>query len=144
MMTTDLIHRIDIAAPAEKIYRALTTEDGIRAWWTTDVQMADHAGGIATFGFFDHSTVFQMRIEQLTRPSRVRWTCVENTSADWIGTTQDFQLEPHSDGEVLVKFCHGGWKSGGDHCYYCNTTWGHLLVCLKQYVEQNVKNPYFT
>ena len=28
-MPTDLIHRIGIAAPAEKIYRALTTEEGI-------------------------------------------------------------------------------------------------------------------
>jgi uncharacterized protein YndB with AHSA1/START domain len=31
-MPIDLIHRIGIAAPAEMIYRALTTEDGIRAW----------------------------------------------------------------------------------------------------------------
>jgi uncharacterized protein YndB with AHSA1/START domain len=30
-MPTDLIHRIGIAAPAEKIYRAITTEEGIRA-----------------------------------------------------------------------------------------------------------------
>jgi len=36
-MPTDLIHRIGIAAPAETIYRAITTEGGIRAWWTTGV-----------------------------------------------------------------------------------------------------------
>ena len=29
-MPTDLIHRIGIAAPAEKIYRAITTEEDIR------------------------------------------------------------------------------------------------------------------
>jgi uncharacterized protein YndB with AHSA1/START domain len=33
-MPTSLIHRIGIAAPAETIYRAITTEEGIRAWWT--------------------------------------------------------------------------------------------------------------
>ena len=38
-MPTDLIHRIGIAALAETIYRAITTEEGIRAWWTTDVKM---------------------------------------------------------------------------------------------------------
>jgi uncharacterized protein YndB with AHSA1/START domain len=37
-MPTDLIHRIGIRAPAETIYRALTTEEGIRAWWTTAVK----------------------------------------------------------------------------------------------------------
>src|SRR2546429_3403494 len=38
-MTTELNHRIEIAASAEKIYRALTTEEGIKGWWTTDVKM---------------------------------------------------------------------------------------------------------
>ena len=63
-MPTDLIHRLGIAAPAETIYRALTTEDGIRARWTTNVKMDANAGGRAVFGFFDHSTEFQMRIER--------------------------------------------------------------------------------
>lgn len=143
-MATDLIHRVCIAAPAEKIYRAITTEEGIKGWWTTDVKMDTHAGGKAVFGFENHSIVFQMRIEQLTPPSLVRWKCEDNNSPDWIGTTQEFHLEPQTDGEVLVKFCHGGWKSGGDHCYFCNTTWGHLLVNLKTYAERDVKNPYFT
>jgi uncharacterized protein YndB with AHSA1/START domain len=143
-MSTDLIHRIGIEAPPEKIYRALTTADGIKAWWTTDVSMDAQVGGRAIFGFFNRSTVFQMRIDELTPSSIVRWTCVEGTtSPDWVGTTQEFRLEPQADGDVLLKFCHGGWERGGDHCYHCNTTWGHLLVCLKQYAERGVKNPYF-
>jgi len=143
-MPTDLIHRIGIAASAETIYRALTTEEGIQGWWTTDVKLDHHAGGKAVFGFEKHSIVFQMRIEELSPPSLVRWQCEDSNSPDWIGTTQEFQLESQPDGEVLLKFCHCGWKSGGDHCYYCNTTWGHLLVTLKQYAERGVKNPYFT
>ena len=143
-MPTDLIHRINIAAPAEKIYDALTTEEGVRGWWTTDVKMDSRVGGKAIFAFMGHSVEFQMRIEQLTPPSLVRWQCVGGSSPDWVGTTQEFRLEPADDGEVLLKFCHGGWKSGGDHCYYCNTTWGHLLVTLKNYAERGVKQPYFT
>ena len=143
-MPTDPIHRIGIVAPVEKIYRALTTEEGIRGWWTTDVKMDAQVGGKAVFGFQNHSIVFQMRIEQLTPPSFARWKCEESNLPDWTGTTQEFELEPQPDGEVLLKFRHGGWKSGGDHCYYCNTTWGHLFVTLKQYVERGVKNPYFT
>ena len=142
-MSTDLIHRIGIEAPAEKIYRAITTEEGIKGWWTTDVKMDSQAGGKAVFGFEKHSIVFKMIIEELKPPSLVRWKCQENSSLDWIGTTQEFCLESQADGEVLLKFCHGGWKSGGDHCYYCNTTWGHLLVTLKNYAERGIKNPYF-
>jgi uncharacterized protein YndB with AHSA1/START domain len=142
-MPADLIHRVEIAASAEKIYRAITTEEGIKGWWTTDVKMDTHAGGKAVFGFENHSIVFQMVIEQLTPPSLVRWRCEDSNSPDWIGTTQEFQLEASKAGKVLLKFCHGNWKSGGDHCYYCNTTWGHLFVTLKDYAERDVKNPYF-
>jgi uncharacterized protein YndB with AHSA1/START domain len=142
-MPTDLIHRIDIFAPLEKIYAAITTEDGIRAWWTKDVKMDQRIGGEAEFGFFDHTTVFKMQIEQLIPPVIVRWKCIDGNSLDWIGTTQEFKLEPQTEG-VLLKFCHGGWERGGDHCYFCNTTWGHLLVGLKTYVEHGVKAPYFT
>ena len=122
-MATDLIHRICIAAPAQKICRAITTEEGIKGWWTTDVKRDANEGGRAVFGFENRSVIFQMRIKQMAASSIVRWECEESTSPDRIGTTQEFRLELQSDGEVLVKFCHGGWKSGGDHCYYCNTTW---------------------
>ena len=76
-MVTDLIHRLGIAAPpAEKIYRALTTEEGIKSWWTTDVKMEAHVGGKAVFGFENRLVEFQMRIEQLTPPTHVRWQCL--------------------------------------------------------------------
>jgi uncharacterized protein YndB with AHSA1/START domain len=41
-MATDLIHRIRIAAPEEKIYRAITTEGGISGWWTTNGRVLVH------------------------------------------------------------------------------------------------------
>ena len=88
------------------------------------------AGGKAVFGFENHSVIFQMRIEQLTPPSLVRWKCENSSSPDWIGTMQEFQLESRpggTGGEVLLKFYHNGWKSGADRCYYCNATWGTCL-----------------
>ena len=143
-MAINLIHRIYIAAPPGRIYDAITTANGIKSWWTTDVAMGSRVGGSAVFGFEGRSVVFEMRIEELSRPSRIRWKCVSGTSPDWVGTTQEFQLEPRKDGEVLLKFCHGGWKPGSDYCHFCNTTWGHLLVALKNFVEKGRENPYFT
>jgi len=86
-MPTDLIHLIGIAAPADTIYRTITTEEGIRAWWTTDVKMDASVGGRAVFSFFDHSTEFQMRISAIEPFSLVRWQCTGGTSPDWVGTT---------------------------------------------------------
>ena len=30
----DILHRIGITAPTEAVYTALTTVDGLSAWWT--------------------------------------------------------------------------------------------------------------
>ena len=105
-MPTDLIHLIGIAAPADTIYRDITTEEGIRAWWTTAVRMDDKAGGMVVFSFFELTTVFQMRISAIEPFSLVRWQCTGGSAPDWVGTWQEFILEPQ-DGEVLLKFCHG-------------------------------------
>ena len=43
-MPTALIHRLGITAPAETIYRARTTGDGIRAWWTAAIILPVPAG----------------------------------------------------------------------------------------------------
>ena len=106
--------------------------------------MGARVGDKAVFGFDKHSVTFEMRIEELTPSSVVRWRCEGGTSPEWIGTTQEFRLEPQADGEVLLKFRHTGWKSGEGYCYLCNTTWGHLMVTLKNYVERGEKKPYFT
>jgi uncharacterized protein YndB with AHSA1/START domain len=143
-MAIDLDHHIYIAAPAGNIYRAITTEEGIKRWWTTDVTMDAQVGGKPVFRFEQHSVFFQMRIEELAAPSLVRWRCDGGNSPDWLGTTQEFRLEAQADGEVLLKFCHGGWNPASPHCYLCNTTWGHLLVNLKNYAERGMKYPYFT
>ena len=42
---------------------------------------------------------------------------------------------------VIGEFCRGGLERGREHRYFCNTTWGHLLVCLKDYCVRGVKIP---
>jgi len=139
----ELIHHIYIVAPAERIYDAITTAQGIRSWWTADVSMDRHVGGKALFGFENHTIFFEMRIEQLESPWLVRWKCEGGASEEWIGTTQEFKLEAQEDGQVLLKFRHAAWKPGSDYAYLCNTTWGHLLVLLKEYAERGEKKPFF-
>ena len=142
-MSIDLRHCSEITAAAERLYEAITTPEGIRSWWTTDVAMEDHAGGKAVFGFENHAVSFEMRIVELVAPSLVRWRCDAGTSKEWIGTTQEFGLEPQPGGKVILKFSHRGWKPDSQYAYSCNTTWGHLFVLLKNYAERGEEKPYF-
>ena len=64
-MPTGFIHRLDLTAPEEAIFRAITTQDGIRVWWTTEVTSClwpknrgttpTWFGGCAVFRFFRHA-----------------------------------------------------------------------------------------
>ena len=54
----DILHRIKIKAPPERVYEALTTEQGLADWWTKDVKI--RIDSIAEFGFNNHSLVTRM------------------------------------------------------------------------------------
>jgi len=138
----DILHEITIAAPAASIYDAVTSERGLKGWWTDDVHTETKSGTVAEFGFFGHTTVFRMRIDTLTPASEVRWTCVAGPE-DWIGTTVGFALSPGDDGGTTLSFKHGGWRVASSHFARCCTTWGLLMHRLKGFVEGKGARPYF-
>jgi uncharacterized protein YndB with AHSA1/START domain len=46
----DLIHEITVNAPAEKVHAAITTQAGLRLWWTDDSVAEPRVGTVAKFG----------------------------------------------------------------------------------------------
>jgi uncharacterized protein YndB with AHSA1/START domain len=138
----DILHEITIAAPAAPVFDAVTSERGLKGWWTDDVRADAKSGTVAEFGFFGHTTVFRMRIDALAPASEVRWTCIGGPE-DWIGTTVDFALSPGEDGGTTLSFKHGGWRQASSHFARCSTTWGLLMHRLKGYAEGKGVRPYF-
>src|SRR5918998_2491289 len=49
----DILHRIGATATPDQVYDALTTVDGLAAWWTTDTQGDSAPGGTIQFRFGD-------------------------------------------------------------------------------------------
>src|SRR5438309_8007999 len=100
-MATDLLHRIGIAAPAERIYRAITTEEGIKGWWTTDVKMDTQAGGKAMFGFENHSLLQHHLGTSARQPEELRGARREKSLLHLIPRPQPrigtryFKAKPH-------------------------------------------------
>ncbi len=138
---TDLRHEIGIESSAANILKAITTQEGLRTWWTSDVEAEPTEGSTARFGFMGRAVVFTMTVERIN-PEGVVWKCIDGP-ADWVGTTQKFALLEGEDGETLLRFTHGGWKDDAPSLPRCNTTWGHLMVNLKRYVEDGKATPYF-
>lgn len=71
----DIRHMIIIDAPAEVAYQALTTEKGIRGWWTAETSIRHEIGSIAEFDFGGkyHN---EMKITELIPKKRVAWECI--------------------------------------------------------------------
>ena len=47
----NICHELIIEASAEKVYNALTSKEGLSAWWTPDTTVKPAVGSVARFAF---------------------------------------------------------------------------------------------
>ena len=134
-------HEVEIDASPEKVYEAITTQAGLRGWWTEDSVATPCVRSVAEFGFYNRRFLFRMRIEELTPGKKVVWTCLEGHD-EWKGTRLIWQIS-QKDGATVLRFVHGDWPSTSSHFVYCNSVWGMLMYRLKDYVEGKSPGPYY-
>jgi uncharacterized protein YndB with AHSA1/START domain len=85
MIMSDILHRVVVETSPEKLYKALTEQSGLSAWWTK-AETAAQAGGLASFRFGpngDHRV--DMKITELAPNERVVWKCV---AGPWVDTKE--------------------------------------------------------
>ncbi|MFJ7912508.1 SRPBCC domain-containing protein [Kitasatospora sp. NPDC096204] len=146
--------QLDIAAPRDVVLAALTTHDGLTAWWTTGV---DRDGDVLLFDFPDVPEPFRLRVERADR-DRVVWTNAGSFPPHWAGTWISWELadQPAAPEQPAVPegqaapertrllFRHGGWQPGSeDGVPAVAGTWAELLVRLKDYAQSGKVQPYF-
>lgn len=137
----DLHHYIQINAPANKVYDAVATQEGMRGWWTADSSVGEKAGDKAEFGFDNRATVFRMTIEALEPAKSVRMSC-SGVHPEWAGTRLEWNITPQGQTTALA-FVHRGWRELTPFCASCNSTWGELMYRLKAYVEGQQPGPHW-
>jgi uncharacterized protein YndB with AHSA1/START domain len=142
-----ITNAIDIAAPADKVFQAITTTEGERAWWTTDCEVGKKVGDQAAFRFNpmsgDKGTMeVRFSIDRLDKNALVRWTCTGNqNNPDWQDTEITFVLA--ADGKnTRLGFAHTGWRAKSPVYEACVGGWTHFLNSLKAYVETGKGTPH--
>lgn len=132
----DILHRVGIKSSVDEVYKALTTRDGLAAWWTNDTQGESKVGGALQFRFsvggvdIGH---FDIKVLELHPAERVLWQVVDGP-AEWIGTKISFELK--QEGEYsIVLFRHQDWKESVEFMHHCSTKWAIFLMSLKALVE---------
>ena len=66
----DILHKVGIKSSSlDKVYKALTTREGLSAWWTNDTQGKNKVGGVLKFRFDGGG--FDMKVLEL-QPGQAR------------------------------------------------------------------------
>ena len=149
-----------IGASVEKVYHAITSQEGLSGWWTPGVEAKAIVNSIARFPFGDEYFK-KMEITELKPFESVKWNCL-NGDDEWVGTSLSFellgseaqalsnshpevrgQLEQQANTEVtLLIFQHNNWKKETLMFAECSYTWGQFLCSLKLLCESGKGRPW--
>jgi uncharacterized protein YndB with AHSA1/START domain len=140
-----------IGADRETVFDALTTRDGLNAWWGEALSAAEPGGVVA----FDHGLgePLRMRVVELVPGERIVWRCVTEYTdpgmpgTEWLGTRIAFDLVPVGDGPehawmraklgigpegTILRFRHDGWADEARWFGFCAEAWGVTLAGLAE------------
>lgn len=135
----EIIHRVGIASQPGEVYKALTTDQGLSDWWTSDTSGAGDVGSLIEFRFNGMGPDFE--VIELQPDALVRWRHRGEMPTAWMGTEISFQL--HSDGkQTYVLFSHYNWQARSDFMGHCSTKWAVFLLSLKDVIETGKGQPY--
>ncbi|HEV8285889.1 MAG TPA: SRPBCC domain-containing protein [Chitinophagaceae bacterium] len=133
----DIRHKLVIKTSSEKVYEAITTQEGLANWWCKQTTAKPEVGFVNTFTFGNLKN--EMKVTELTPNKRVEWHC--NISIDeWVNTNISFDLE-EKDGRTILRFAHSGWRAATDFFDACNYDWARFMTSLKSFCETGSGTP---
>ena len=136
-----ILHTVDISASPDVVFEALTSQEGLANWWTTQVQT----------GVGDSDDEIQFRMVEGFNPRMqvtvsepghlIRWRCVDGVD-DWADDSFEFRLEER-DGATVLFFTQHYTEEVDDETYgRYNFNWGFYLQSLCTYCEKGRGLPF--
>ena len=138
----DILHRVGIKSSPDEVFKALTTREGLAAWWTSNTQGEGKGGGALKFRFSAAGSEiggFDMKVLEVQPAKLVLWQVIDGPQ-EWIGTKIRFDLKQSGD-HTIVLFKHQDWKEPVEFMYHCSTKWAIYLMSLKALVETRKGSP---
>lgn len=135
----EINHRIGIKVEPGVLYAALSEQDGLSAWWTTDTKAEAKQGAILEFRFGGGGP--DMKVTELLPERRVAWECVASPHPGWQDTKLVFEIQA-GERETVLRFSHQNWKEVTDFMAHCSMKWATFLLSLKDYLETGSGRPF--
>jgi uncharacterized protein YndB with AHSA1/START domain len=139
----NIIHRVGIKSPVEKVYEALSTTRGISGWWTKDSTGDSQIGKtiVVRFHSVDGKEVGSMNIDikDLIPGKKIHWKFIGGPP-EWIGTEVIFNLH-QEENFTIVLFSHINWAEEVEFKAHCSMKWAIFMLSLKQFLETGEGKP---
>jgi uncharacterized protein YndB with AHSA1/START domain len=134
-MSRDIVLGIEIHADPKAVFDTVATRSGLAAFWTPDVEGDEAEGGELTFGFAEAPVRLPMRVDRLTAPSEIAWSCPGGFPF-WEQTDVRWSIEPSEHGAKVV-FRHEGFSDAYPDYDFgsVSLTWALVVARLKDVVE---------
>ena len=141
---------LEFNAEQHKLYEAVATSEGIRHWWTREVEGRDGVGEVLVMRFPSAGFFAKMKILALEPDRCVEWQCLDaehpaklgfRDLRDWRETFIRFDLSGLASGKSRLAFTHQGL--GELECYdVCSDNWSfYLNESLRGYLETGMGQP---
>ena len=128
---TTIHHAIKIAAPREKVFKALTDVTEFAKWHYTGVEGEIAVGATLRMKAKPHLS-FAWKTIELVKNARLVQEGVEGPGKP--GKQITFDLSD-TEGGTLIQMTDGDWNDSDPSMAFCNTHWGAALTKLKSFVE---------
>src|SRR5579859_772666 len=108
----DIYHSFPISTPVDKVFRGISTSEGIDRWWTKASLGAPQLNAVYKLSFgpgYDWSA----KVSKFKENNAFELTMTESDK-DWMGTKVGFVLSQKTK-STEVQFYHTGWSQANDH-----------------------------
>ncbi|MGG1674880.1 SRPBCC domain-containing protein [Neobacillus sp. NRS-1170] len=150
-MAGDYQTKLSLPVSVEKLYDAVSSEEGVRHWWTEFANVGNEIGSMAEFRFPRAGFYVKAEITALKPNQLVEWKVVDSMHPeasgfsnlrDWEGTTILFEMDKVSDEESVLNFTHIGLSEELECYQACERGWNSYLASLKNLLVMGEGNPY--
>ena len=135
-------HVVDVDAPPDGVWAALTERDQMARWWTTKVAAGPAVTGADIEWTFAGDFNPVMRITALDPPHTLGWRCVSGHDP-WRDNDFRFELEALDGAHTRMRFWQEYATELSDDAYGTyNFNWGYYLESLRLLCATGTGKPY--
>jgi uncharacterized protein YndB with AHSA1/START domain len=135
---------VRVKASPEAVFDALTTTNGLAAWWNPATGSGDTGGELRLL--MDAPEPLVMHVDAAARPTTVAWTVTDCPFlTDWVGTRPTFTITSVDTDTTELHFRHYGLSEDLECIDMCTRSWHfYIMTSLRDYLEVGRGSPYMS